>query len=153
MSGVLLDTNIAVDFLRPQRKSRPKNEIAAFDQLSAVNLIEQLIQDDQDIHFSVITLKELLQYPNISCEEEERINKVLPVFSTVLPVDERIGRIAALYSREFAEYRESHIEDCYIAATAAAYRLPLYTKNPKDFVYVNDSSLNIIVPYDYRRAN
>lgn len=152
MSGVLLDTNIAVDFLRSQRKSRPKNERAMFDQQSAVTLIEQLIQEDRDIFFSVVTLKELLQYPYISCEEEERINKVLPMFSTILPVDERIGRIAALYSRESAEYREKHIEDCYIAATASTYRLPLYTKNPKDFVYVNDSSLTIVVPYDYRRA-
>ncbi|SFR06896.1 type II toxin-antitoxin system VapC family toxin [Desulfoscipio geothermicus] len=146
-----MDTNIAVDFLRSQRKSRPKNERAMFDQQSAVTLIEQLIQDDRDIFFSVVTLKELLQYPYISCEEEERINKVLPMFSTILSVDERIGRIAALYSRESAEYREKHIEDCYIAATASTY--PLYTKNPKDFVYVNDSSLTIVVPYDYRRAN
>lgn len=95
----------------------------------------------------------MLQYPNISCEEEERINTVLPMFSTVLPVDERIARIAALYFRKSAEYREEHIEDCYIAATATYYRLPLYTKNPKDFIYVKDSALNIVVPYDYRRAN
>lgn len=150
--GVLLDTNIAIDFLVAQRRSRPRNERASFDQHSAVALIEQLIQEDREIFFSVVTLKELLQYPNISCEEEERINKVLPMFSTILPVDERIGRIAALYSRESAEYRENHVEDCYIAATASAYRIPLYTKNPKDFVYIKDSALSIVVPYDYRRA-
>lgn len=115
-------------------------------------LIEQLIQEDREIFFSVVTLKELLQYPNISCEEEERINRLLPMFSTILPVDERIGRVAALYSRESAEYRERHIEDCYIAATAVAYRIPLYTKNPKDFIYVKDPALTIIVPYDYCRA-
>ena len=150
--GVLLDTNIAIDFLVAQRRSRPKNERAAFDQQSAVTLVEQLIQEDREIFFSVITLKELLQYSNISCVEEERINKLLPQFSTILSVDERIGRIAALYSRESAEYRERHIEDCYIASTAAAYRLTLYTKNPKDFVYVKDPALNIFVPYDYWRA-
>lgn len=60
--------------------------------------------------------------------------------------------MSTTYSRESAEYREKHIEDCYIASTAAAYRIPLYTKNPKDFRYVNDPDLNVIVPYDYRRA-
>lgn len=48
------------------------------------------------------------------------------------------------------EYRDYHIEDCYIAATAIAYNLPLYTRNLGDFKYVSHPALKIIIPYQYQ---
>jgi hypothetical protein len=147
---ILLDTNIAVDILRAQRSSRPKTKESAFNYSSAVLLVEKLLKNKIQICFSVITLKELLQYPNISPEEERRINEIFPEFSNFLPINESIARKTAVYSRKSSSYRKDHIEDCYIAATAATYNLPLYTRNPKDFKYVEDENLIVEVPYRYK---
>jgi predicted nucleic acid-binding protein len=95
------------------------------------------------------TLKELLQYPNISAEEEDRIYNALPQFLRILPTTKKVARISSKLSRPSVAYRDHHIEDCYIAATAIAYGLPLYTRNPDDFCYVTHDNLNIVIPYQY----
>lgn len=147
MEGILLDTNILIDLFRSYRKSRPKNEKHAFNSKNAVGLISKLTDESIEIYISCHTIKELLQYPYISEQEETRINKLLPTLCRILPTTKKVARIAGLLSRQSAEYRDYHIEDCYIAATAIAYNIPLYTRNPGDFKYVPHPVLEVVVPY------
>lgn len=75
------------------------------------------------IYISCHTLKELLQYPHISTQEESRINNLLPALCTILPTTKKVALIAGHLTRRSAEYRDYHIEDCYIAATAITYSI------------------------------
>jgi len=152
MDQVILDTSVLVDWLHANRSSRPKNEVHRYNSKHAKTLIEDLIKSDKDIFISCHTLKELLQYPNISVQEEERIEELIPQFCDVLDTTTEIAKVAGILSRKSAEYREHHIEDCYIAATAIYYQLPLLTRNPKDFKYVPHEDLKIQVPYSYRKS-
>jgi predicted nucleic acid-binding protein len=149
MEGILLDTNILIDLFRSFRRSRPKNERHAYNSKNAVELISKLTDGGIEIYISCHTIKELLQYPQISQQEEERINSLLPTLCQVLPTTKNVAQIAGLLSRKSAEYRDHHIEDCYIAATAISYALTLYTRNPDDFKYVSHERLEIVVPYQY----
>jgi hypothetical protein len=150
MDGVLLDTNIVIDLLRTYRKSRPKNPEHAFNSKQVIELFKYLTSNRIKRYISCHTIKEVLQYPYISEQEEKRIQTILPQFCLILPTTKKIARIAGLLSRHSAEYRDHHVEDCYIAATVIAYRLPLYTRNPDDFKYVPHPDLEIVVPYQYQ---
>ncbi len=149
MTGILLDTNILVDWLKYHRRSRPKNDEQRYNSENAKNLIGSFINEDVNICISCHTLKELLQYPNISAQEEDRISTLLPTICKVLPTTIQAARVAGYLSRQSASYREHHIEDCYIAATAISFSLPLYTRNPDDFNYVPHTDLIVKVPYNY----
>lgn len=146
---VLLDTNILIDFLRSQRSSRPRGDQDAFNQEQAVNLIYNCITRETELNISCHTLKELLQRPNISEQEEERINSGILEICKVLVTDEKVARVAGYLARKSQEYREHHVEDCYIAATAIRYELPLLTCNPSDYRYVPYARLQVHVPYQY----
>ena len=149
MNGVLLDTNIMIDLLRTYRKSRPKNKEYAYNAAQVIELFETFTSNRIKRYVSCHTIKELLQYPFISEQEENRIQTILPKFALVLPTTNKVARIAGLLSRQSAEYRDHHIEDCYIAATAIVNNLPLYTRNPNDFKFVPHPDLEIVVPYQY----
>jgi predicted nucleic acid-binding protein len=150
MPGVLLDTTILVDWLRGRRRSRPKSEEHAYNSRQAIQLIDYLIDKEIKIFMSCHTLKELLKYPKITKEEEHRINSMLPQFCKMLVTDDGVAAAAGLLSRQSVEYREYHIEDCYIAATAIIYNLPLYTRNEGDFKYVPHEKLKVVVPYQFK---
>lgn len=147
---ILIDTNILIDYFRSQRSSRPKNRRQAYYCQQAVRFIDQSIDSGVKLTISCHTLKELLQYKNISPQEEKRILQYLPLMCDILDTDQRVACVAGLLSRQSAEYRKYHIEDCYIAATAITYKLPLYTRNPDDFKYVPHPQLKIVVPYQYQ---
>ncbi|ACV64739.1 PilT protein domain protein [Desulfofarcimen acetoxidans DSM 771] len=149
MNSVLIDTNILIDVLRSHRKSRPKNKMYEFNSKMAVSLIDKLIDERVNRYISCHSIKELLQYPYISLQEENRIQLLLPTLFRVLPTNQKVARTAGLLSRQSAEYRDYHIEDCYIAATAIVNDLPLYTRNPDDFKFVPHPALEIVVPYQY----
>lgn len=151
MEGILLDTNILIDVLRSYRKSRPKNDEYAYNSKCSMELMERLIDERIIRYVSCHTLKELLQYPYISLQEEDRIENVLPTLCRILPTTKKVAKIAGSLARLSSEYRDYHIEDCYIAATAIAYGLQLYTRNPDDFKYVLHPSLVIVVPYQYQK--
>lgn len=144
---ILLDTCILVDYYRhgkTQTRKHPEREYCA---ASASQLIKSLVVQEAEVFVCVLTVKELLQYPNISSKEESRILVELPKVCRIVPITRENAVVAGGLSRKSAEYRNSHIEDCYIAATAIIHKLPLYTRNLKDFQYVSHSSLSVIEPY------
>lgn len=147
---ILIDTNILVDYFRSQRSSRPKNDRQAYCCQQAVQFIDQSIEQDVELLISCHTFKELLQYKNISVQEEKRILENLPLMCDVLDTNKDVAHVAGLLSRQSSEYRDYHVEDCYIAATAITYKLPLYTRNPGDFKYAPHPDLEIVVPYQYK---
>ena len=91
-------------------------------------------------------------YPYISPQEEGRTKEIIPQIFTILTTTVEVAQIAGYLSRQSAEYREHHIEDCYKVATTIEYNLPLYTRNPNDFKYVKHVRLKITVPYQYLPA-
>jgi predicted nucleic acid-binding protein len=149
MAGVLFDTNIMIDWLRSYRRSRPKDEKQKFCSEKAQDLFNNAFQTKTIIYISCHTIKELLQYPDISQEEEARIYSILPASVIVLSTTDKIAKTAGLMARLSHEYRTHHIEDCYIAATAIVHRLPLYTRNPADYQYVSHEDLILKVPYTF----
>ncbi|MDR1702103.1 MAG: PIN domain-containing protein [Sporomusaceae bacterium] len=147
MTGILLDTNLVIDWLIGYRKSRPKNEEQRFRAEAAAKLLSQTFQTKQLTYISCHTFKELLQYPRISPEEEKRIYSILLATTIILPTTREIAQIAGLMARQSHEYRNHHIEDCYIASTAIFHKIPLYTRNPADYSYVQHENLIIKIPY------
>jgi hypothetical protein len=145
MLNTLIDTCILVDFLRYGKTTTRKNPERLKHSELARDFFYKAVADAEAV-ISVITIKELLQYP-CSAKEEKRITVEIPIACTILPITYEIAVIAGNLSRQSTEYKNDHIEDCYIAATAIVYNIPLYTKNPRDFAYVTHPKLNIEVPY------
>jgi len=115
---ILIDTNILVDYFRSQRSSRPKNKRQEYCYQQAVQFIDQSIEQGVELLVSCHTFKELLQYKNISAQEERRILENLPLMCEILETNKEVAYIAGLLSRQSSEYHDHHVEDCYIAATA-----------------------------------
>lgn len=107
MHTVLLDTNVIITHLG----GRQYIEFESFT-----------------VHISVVTVFELLQYPTISSQEELSIYKLLSE-CVVVPITYEIAERAARLARTFTK----HEMDMLIAATALELRIPLMTKNKKDF--------------------
>lgn len=125
----LLDTNVVSEWVKPEPNQ---------------GVVRWLYEADEDgLFLSVITLAEL-QYgvqrlaPGarrtrldawIRGELTERFER------RVLPVDSEIAEgWGVLLARSEAEGRRMNLMDCFLAATAKAYKLTLVTRNGKDFV-------------------
>lgn len=147
---ILIDTTILVDYFKYGKTTTKKNEKRIYNSTSAFKFIVGAIKKEILLCVSVVTIKELLQYPYISSKEEKRIKKALPQVCKILSITWDIALIAGELSRKSSEYRDSHIEDCYIAATAISQNIPLYTRNDKDFKYVKHPNLKVYVPYKYK---
>lgn len=115
----LLDTSVVIDYASISPESLPEQSAIA-----------------------AITLAELAAGPHAARSEEERVSRqdrlqwVSATF-TPLPFDAEAAR---MYGRVFAATKaagrsgRARFADLLIASTAAANGLPLYTRNPADFI-------------------
>jgi predicted nucleic acid-binding protein len=117
MTPILLDTDVAIDYLRDIR--------------GAVSLVSSRTAEGRRVAASVLTKAELLA--GMREEEEERTLRLLGTF-TLVRVNDEIATQAGALARHF---RPSHpgigLADYLIAATAVLLGAELWTQNPRHF--------------------
>ena len=128
----LVDTSVVIDLDRVAVQSLPR-----------------------EVAISVITLAELAAGPQATDDLEERarrqdrLQRAEATFDP-LPFDAEAarayGRVYAAVARAGRKARGRRLADLLIAATAVSARLPLYTRNPKDFAHLE--KIATIVPVD-----
>lgn len=120
----LVDTSVVIDLDRLDPRSLPR-----------------------EIAISTITLAELAAGPQATSDLEERskrqdrLQRAEATFDP-LPFDAEAarayGRVYAAVVRAGRKARGRRATDLLIAATAVAAKLPLYTRNPKDFAHLEN---------------
>jgi predicted nucleic acid-binding protein len=100
-----------------------------------------------EVAISVITLAELAAGPHATTDpaerarRQDRLQRAEATF-VPLPIDAEVarayGRVYAAVAASGRKARGRRAFDLLIAATAVAAGLPLYTRNPDDFVGVSD---------------
>jgi len=104
------------------------------------DLVDPVLLPDESA-ISAVTLAELAAGPHATNDEEERARRQdrlqwAAATWDALPFDTEAAR---MYGRVFAATKASgrsartRVADLFIASTAAANSLPLYTRNPADF--------------------
>ena len=116
---------------------------------SVVIDLERIEQDDlpMEIAVSAITMAELAAGPHATADpaerarRQDRLQRVEATFEP-LPVDADVarayGRVYAAVMASGRKARGQRAVDLLIAATAVAAGLPLYTRNPDDFIGLSD---------------
>ena len=100
-----------------------------------------------EVAVSAITMAELAAGPHATAEpaerarRQDRLQRAEATFEP-LPVDAEVarayGRVYAAVAASGRKARGRRAVDLLIAATAVAADLPLYTRNPDDFVGLSD---------------
>lgn len=100
-----------------------------------------------ELAVSAITLAELAAGPHAAADpverarRQDRLQRVEATFEA-LPVDVNVarayGRVYAAVITSGRKARGRRATDLFIAATAVAADLPLYTRNPRDFAGLAD---------------
>ena len=109
-----LDTNAILYYLK--------------DDVGAVSVLRDVFAENVPIYVSAVTELELFAYSDLTAEEELLIEELLATIS-VIPVDSRIARLAALVRRSY----RLKVPDSVIAATAMFTGSKLLTRNTRDF--------------------
>jgi predicted nucleic acid-binding protein len=109
-----LDTNAIVYYLK--------------DDTDAVAVLRGVFAQSSPVYVSVVTELELFAFANLSRDEESLIEDLLATMS-IIPLDSRIARLAALVRRHYG----LKIPDSVIAATAMFTGSTLVTRNTRDF--------------------
>jgi predicted nucleic acid-binding protein len=123
-AGLLLDTDVLIDFLR----ANP----------AAVKWLED---HAERAFISSITVGELFAGVREG-QERETLEAFVRTFE-VLPVDEMIARQGGLLRRDFGRTHGVGLPDALLAATALAHDLQFVTLNRKHFPMLE----NLAVPY------
>jgi len=127
-------------------ESRPSRGVI---DTSVVIDLEQLARDELpvEVAISAITLAELASGPHATTDpaerarRQDRLQRAEATFEP-LPVDAEVarayGRVYAAVAASGRKARGRRAFDLVIAATAVAAGLPLYTRNPDDFMGMSD---------------
>ncbi len=122
---------------------------------SVVIDLEQLAADvlPLELAVSAVTMAELAAGPHATADpaerarRQDRLQRSEATFEP-LPMDAEVarayGRIYAAVTASGRKARGRRAVDLFVAATAVAAGLPLYTRNPDDFVGLSDL-LDIVV--------
>ena len=129
----------------PVADQRPRGVIDT----SVVIDLEQIAADELPLELAVsaITMAELAAGPHATTDpaerarRQDRLQRAEATFEP-LPVDADVarayGRVYAAVAESGRKARGRRAVDLFIAATAVAAGLPLYTRNPDDFVGLSD---------------
>lgn len=124
----LIDTDILIDHFHSHGAAR--------------SFLATLQETGEQLAVSVVTVTELLS--GMRPGEEVQTEQLLAVFS-ILPVDEIVGRQAAVYLRLFRRTHQIDFGDALIAATARLHGATLYTRNVKHYPMTD---IVLLVPYE-----
>jgi predicted nucleic acid-binding protein len=122
---ILIDTNIAIGYIGSRLSTKTMNRLDTIF--------------DAEFHISVINKIELLGYPNLDKNEENKFNLLIN-HSILHPIDNKI-------IEETISIRKGHkikLPDAIIAATCLVNGLDILTLNVKDFE--NIVGLKVIEP-------
>ena len=123
----LFDTDILIDHFHGHQ--------------AALEFIATSLGQGETLAVSVVTLTELLG--GMRPGEEERTEGLLRLF-TILPVDEIVGRQAAVYLRQFRRDHRIELGDALIAATAQQHGAELFTRNLRHYPMTD---ISVTAPY------
>lgn len=119
---IILDTNVVIAYLKG-------------DEAISAWLVSQRTRDEM-LGVSIITVTELLSFPDSTNEELLLIQRWLKTSIWILPIDERI----ALHAGELCRVFRIKTADALIAATAKQNRAALVTRD-KEFKKLKDLQL------------
>jgi predicted nucleic acid-binding protein len=116
---VVVDADVMIELLRknPGIASFLRNDIGAYN-----------------IALSAVTVAEIQQGAT-NKENLQQINRLLKQY-IVLPVDYNISNIFSSLVQKYVLSHNTDIGDCFVAATALHYQMPLLTKNLKHYKHV-----------------
>jgi len=120
-----LDTNAIVYYLN--------------DDTDAVTVLRGVFAQNAPLYVSAVTELELFAFANLSRDEESLIEDLLSTIS-IIPLDSRIARLAALVRRHY----RVKVPDSIIAATAMFTGSTLLTRNTRDFRKISNLTLRKI---------
>lgn len=128
----LIDTDVLIDHFHGHQ--------------AALDYIAQQLIDGETVGISVIVLTELLG--GMRSGEEEVTERLLGLFE-IQEVDEKIGRKASEYLRQFRRSYHLELSDAIIAATAFVYEAQVVTRNVKHYPMTD---IVVITPYQRGRS-
>lgn len=128
MALILFDTNIFIDMLGGCTQATIELSSYDFPAISAV------------------TYMELLAGTIVRPHEKSILEVLLAEFS-VIQIDQMVmERAIEIRGMSLITGPKVRLPDAIIGATASVYRMPIVTRNPKDFQW---SGIDVHVPYDY----
>ena len=114
MSGILLDTDIAIDYLRGVQ--------------AAVEFVQR---HEQEISLSAVTVAELFAGVR-EVDEKDKLEEFVGLFP-VIPVVLEVAKMAGLHRRDFGPSHGTGLADGMLAATADLHALELRTLNTRHY--------------------
>lgn len=117
---ILIDTNIIIEIYR----SNP----------DIIETIKEIGREN--IAISDITCSELF-FGARNKRELQIIEKDLSNFR-IVPIDMDISKLSVELMKKYVLSNKLSVPDSLIAATSIVYKIPLYTLNIKDFIYIRD---------------
>jgi predicted nucleic acid-binding protein len=123
----LIDSDVLIDHLRGYQQ--------------ALDFIESLFLDDEEVYFSVISEAEI--YANVRPGEESAVQALFHSL-TRLDVDGEIARKAGEYRTRYLRSHGLALPDALIAATAFVAGADLITRNARHYPMAD---LKVVEPY------